>query len=386
MRWLPEPVERLLNVALVGELTVVGRGGRPITHPLIPALSRGEDLPPLLDPVQQEARAHQARPARLALPQRPDRHQGQPRPRDDPGDGAPDRGRPALRLGAAHPSALAPEGAVDRRLPQGARRAAALLRTRGHRDHAGALPVLGRRPDRSRRGREPRAARRGRLMAAQAPTRPGSVPAHRAHARPTSSALPATRTSSSAGWPTTAIRSASPPASRPMPPRARSGLRRRRWPSPPTARSGCSAATFIQFRVATTSAATCRSGAAPARRAMAASWFAPDRVWGWDETETPFFEYAERSVPQSRRYLEQLSQGEGPDHPPAPQPILAGAADDAPSLPVGDGGAGAARDRRGGKPRRIHVVDGAADPHRRLVRPPCHQRHERHLRHALRRR
>ncbi len=36
MGWLPEPVERLLGVALVGELTVVGRNGRPITHPLIP--------------------------------------------------------------------------------------------------------------------------------------------------------------------------------------------------------------------------------------------------------------------------------------------------------------------------------------------------------------
>jgi general stress protein 26 len=36
MGWLPEPVERLLDVALVGELTVVGRNGRPVTHPLIP--------------------------------------------------------------------------------------------------------------------------------------------------------------------------------------------------------------------------------------------------------------------------------------------------------------------------------------------------------------
>lgn len=36
MAWLPPPVERLLNEALVGELTVVGPGGRPITHPLIP--------------------------------------------------------------------------------------------------------------------------------------------------------------------------------------------------------------------------------------------------------------------------------------------------------------------------------------------------------------
>ena len=42
MRWLPEPVEHLLNVALVGELTVVGPGGRPVTHPLIPLYHDGK--------------------------------------------------------------------------------------------------------------------------------------------------------------------------------------------------------------------------------------------------------------------------------------------------------------------------------------------------------
>ena len=36
MGWLPDPVERLLGVALVGELTVIGRNGRPVSHPLIP--------------------------------------------------------------------------------------------------------------------------------------------------------------------------------------------------------------------------------------------------------------------------------------------------------------------------------------------------------------
>ena len=36
MGWLPDPVERLLDVALVAEVTVVGRNARPITHPLIP--------------------------------------------------------------------------------------------------------------------------------------------------------------------------------------------------------------------------------------------------------------------------------------------------------------------------------------------------------------
>ncbi len=36
MGWLAEPIERLLEVALVGELTVIGRNGRPVSHPLIP--------------------------------------------------------------------------------------------------------------------------------------------------------------------------------------------------------------------------------------------------------------------------------------------------------------------------------------------------------------
>ena len=44
MGWLPEPVERLLAVALVGELTVVGPGGRPVTHPLIPLYHDGTIL------------------------------------------------------------------------------------------------------------------------------------------------------------------------------------------------------------------------------------------------------------------------------------------------------------------------------------------------------
>ena len=39
--------------------------------------------------------------------------------------------------------------------------------------------------------------------------------------------------------------------------------------------------------------------------------FTPTRAWGWDETEVPFFEYSERSVPQSRRYLARLSAEKG---------------------------------------------------------------------------
>jgi general stress protein 26 len=43
MASLPEPVERLLEAALVGELTVVNSAGRPITYPLIP-LYDGEKI------------------------------------------------------------------------------------------------------------------------------------------------------------------------------------------------------------------------------------------------------------------------------------------------------------------------------------------------------
>ena len=39
--------------------------------------------------------------------------------------------------------------------------------------------------------------------------------------------------------------------------------------------------------------------------------FTPARAWGWDESEVPFFEYSERSVPQSRRYLAALSAEKG---------------------------------------------------------------------------
>ena len=36
MTWLPEHIQRLLDTALVGELTVVRADGRPITYPIIP--------------------------------------------------------------------------------------------------------------------------------------------------------------------------------------------------------------------------------------------------------------------------------------------------------------------------------------------------------------
>jgi 1,4-dihydroxy-2-naphthoate octaprenyltransferase len=38
---------------------------------------------------------------------------------------------------------------------------------------------------------------------------------------------------------------------------------------------------------------------------------AGEQAWGWDETEVPFFEYSERSLPQSRRYFDALSAERG---------------------------------------------------------------------------
>jgi general stress protein 26 len=43
MATLPEPVEQLLEAALVGELTVIDANGRPVTYPLIP-LYDGEHI------------------------------------------------------------------------------------------------------------------------------------------------------------------------------------------------------------------------------------------------------------------------------------------------------------------------------------------------------
>ncbi len=40
-------------------------------------------------------------------------------------------------------------------------------------------------------------------------------------------------------------------------------------------------------------------------------WLKPARAWGWDEQVMPFFEYSERSVPQSKRYLARLSEERG---------------------------------------------------------------------------
>ena len=160
MGWLPAPVEQLLDVALVGELTVVGRNGRPITHPLIPLHHDGLIYLHSSTLFSKKLEHIKRDPHVVAGDHRSDRHEGQSGPRHDPGHGEADRGRSAFGLGAADPRPVAPQGAADRRLPEGPRRAPALLRAIGDRDHAGALPVLGRRTDRCAARRDPEHRRR----------------------------------------------------------------------------------------------------------------------------------------------------------------------------------------------------------------------------------
>ena len=52
--------------------------------------------------------------------------------------------------------------------------------------------------------------------------------------------------------------------------------------------------------------ATAPAGAGDRRLVLHAT-----QAWGWDEQETPFFEYSERSVKQSRRYFDALSAERG---------------------------------------------------------------------------
>ncbi|MDP3773493.1 MAG: UbiA family prenyltransferase, partial [Gemmatimonadales bacterium] len=47
----------------------------------------------------------------------------------------------------------------------------------------------------------------------------------------------------------------------------------------------------------------------------------PERAWGWDEADIPFFEYSERSNAQAKRYLEQLSAEQHREVKPRLSPV-----------------------------------------------------------------
>ena len=70
MATIPEPVTKLLDAALVGELTVIDGDGRPVTYPLIPLWDGEQGLHDLVDAVQPQARAHPRQREGLAVDHR----------------------------------------------------------------------------------------------------------------------------------------------------------------------------------------------------------------------------------------------------------------------------------------------------------------------------
>src|SRR5439155_22686980 len=224
-------------------------------------------------------------------------HEGQPGPRHDPGDRARHRGRPPCAVGAADPRPVASQGARNRPVPQGSGRAAALLRARRHRDHAAALPLLAGRQHGARAAAELGARASGRLMQVdEALLKRLSVypflvatwvddagyPISVATTFQTDGEAP-TLLLNAPGLPIPTDREVSVIASH-IRPQPGVGYDERRY--------------------------LCVWGRASAPQDGVVT-FSGEHAWGWDEAEVPFFEYSERSVPQSRRYLEQLSAERG---------------------------------------------------------------------------
>ena len=141
MATIPEPVAELLEQALVAELTVIDANGRPVTYPLIP-LWDGERIYMTSSTLFSRKLEHIDANARVSVSitdpivgRRPDRS------RHDPGRRARHRGGSARRLGAAVAD-LVGQGAGDRVVPQGAGRAAVVLRARADRDRPASRLLL----------------------------------------------------------------------------------------------------------------------------------------------------------------------------------------------------------------------------------------------------
>ena len=135
MPTLPEPVEDLLEAALVGELTVVDATGRPVTYPLIP-LYDGERIyltsstlfSRKLEHIKANPKVALSITDPIAVGGRTDRAtiQGDARVIEEDPHGGWERLLPIWEK--KEPSIVA--------LPEGARRPAAVLRAVADRDHA----------------------------------------------------------------------------------------------------------------------------------------------------------------------------------------------------------------------------------------------------------
>ena len=160
MAAIPSPVAELLEAALVGELTVIDADGRPVTYPLIPLwdgervyLTSSTLFSRKLEHIKANPQVSLSITDPVAVGGRTDRAtiQGDARVIDEDPHGGWERLLPIWE--AKEPSIVV--------LPEGSRRAAAVLRAGPHRDHAAARPVLV--------GRRRRAARRARPRSAPRP-------------------------------------------------------------------------------------------------------------------------------------------------------------------------------------------------------------------------
>src|SRR5438105_5672516 len=201
---------------------------------------------------------------------------------------------------------MAPQEAGDRPVPEGTGRPAALLRARRHRDHAGALLVLARRQHGARTASDHRAPEGGRVMKVDA----------RVIQRLREYPFLVVSWVDDAGYPVseattfqadghaTALRLSAPGLAIPTD-REVSVTGSHIRPQPGVG--------YDERRYLTLwgRASTADDGVVK---------FTGERAWGWNEADLPFFEYSERSVPQSRRYLQKLSEERG--HPVKPRLAL----------------------------------------------------------------
>ena len=374
MAEIPKPVAELLDAALVGELTVVDGAGRPVTYPLIP-LWDGERVfmtsstlfSRKLEHINGNAKVSVSITDPVAVGGRRDRAliQGDARVIDSDPHGEWERLLPIWEV--KEPSIVV--------VPQGPGRAAALLRAGIDRGHAATRPVLVGRGRRDRAAGDARRHRGGRVMrstdgldartgldklatfpyqiatwvgddgypvsvAVDARISPTELVAR--FAGPAALAVPTDRDVSLTG---SHIR-----------PQPGYGYDERRhvtvW----------GRATTLDGGVALTA----------------------DRAWGWDESEVPFFEYSERSRRTVAQVLRRALRRARDAGPPEALARVPDAARHAAAVPHRDDRAGRPghpdrRDARLVRPRR-----GAADDHRRVVRPARAQRRQRRLRHRVR--
>ena len=295
---LPQPVEELIEAALVAELTVVREDGRPVTYPLIP-LYDGERIYMTSSVLFSRKLEHIRGNPRVAVSiTDPVAVGGRTNRRHDPGRCPSDRGRPARRLGATA-SDLGAERAGHRRVPEAAGRAAVVLRAGPHRGHAPPVVLLAERPDRgSTPGLESgRGAvmRRLSIEASRGLEKLAGYPFHilswvDADGYPLNVAIGAS-INPGAGTATFV-----PPEGLSIP----SGREISLTGSHIRPQPGYG---YDERRHVTVWGHAARQGEALVLAATSA--------WGWDERELPFFEYSERSVGQSRRYFDALSAERG---------------------------------------------------------------------------